>query len=42
VLPDTDTLRELLPEHDVEALVQMLQTEILLEEVEDLDDDEDA
>lgn len=41
VLPDTDTLRELLPDHDVEALVQMLQTEILLEDVEeDLEEDD--
>lgn len=43
VLPDTDTLRDLVPEHDVEKLVQMLQTEILLEDVEeDLDDGQEG
>jgi hypothetical protein len=35
VLPDTGTLRELLPDHDVETLVEMLQVEILLNEVAD-------
>lgn len=32
VLPDTGTLRALLPDHDVETLVRMLQTEVQIEE----------
>src|SRR6201999_697896 len=34
VLPDTDTLRELLPDHDVDALVRILQIEVRIEEIE--------
>lgn len=41
VLPDTGTLRELLPDHDVETLVEMLQVEILLEEVADPEEEAD-
>lgn len=35
VLPDTETLRELLPTHDVDALVALLQTEARIEELEE-------
>lgn len=36
VLPDTDTLRQLLPDHDIEALVSLLQQEILIEDLEEV------
>lgn len=42
VLPDTDTLCELLPDHDVAALVRILQIEVRIEEIEEvLEDDAD-
>lgn len=34
VLPDTETLRDLLPDHDVNALVRLLQIEVRIEEIE--------
>lgn len=37
VLPDTGTLRALLPDHDVEVLVRILQTEVQIEEMEELE-----
>jgi MamI restriction endonuclease len=41
VLPDTGTLRELLPDHDVDALVRLLQIEVRIEEIEEVREDED-
>lgn len=40
VLPDTETLRELLPGHDVDALVRLLQIEVRIEELEEVLEDE--
>lgn len=41
VLPDTDTLRELLPDHDVDALVDFLQLEASVEEEEETEGTDD-
>jgi MamI restriction endonuclease len=38
VLPDTGTLRELLPDHDVDALVRLLQIEVRIEEIDEAED----
>lgn len=38
VLPDTNTLRELLPDHDVDALLRLLQIEVRIEEIEEIED----
>lgn len=41
VLPDTQTLSDLLPEHDVNALVRLLQLEVRIEEIEETEETED-
>lgn len=40
VLPDTQSLRELLPDHDVDMLVRLLQIEVRIEEVTSQEADE--